>query len=125
MSKPFTFSPNFVVYQLLGLCVLSRGRRWSKTLGLVFLSISLTYTGLAQTPPAPDWVWALKVGIPSVGYRITTDALGNSYVVGYFRGTFTVGNRTLTSEQGEGYVITYNATGKALWRNSSEVLEEV
>jgi hypothetical protein len=55
----------------------------------------------------PDWIWAKQFGgsAPDAGTAVTSDAMGNIYVAGYFSGTLIVGNDTLESTGANDMVI--------------------
>jgi hypothetical protein len=79
----------------------------------------ITNTVRAQ---APTWTWAKQVGDTSVeaGTGITTDSLGNVYVVGYFAtNSIVIGTSTLTNAGPVGnwdfYIVKYDAAGNVLW----------
>lgn len=62
--------------------------------------------------------WAKKAGGNPFdrGYGIATDAAGNSYTTGYFRGTVAFGSTTLISSGGDDiYVAKLDAAGNFLW----------
>ncbi|MDX5419843.1 MAG: gliding motility-associated C-terminal domain-containing protein [Hymenobacteraceae bacterium] len=86
------------------------------TLVSFVLSIIITPV-LAQTNNPPEWEWSRKITGTSMGNGIIVDSKGNSYTSGYFNGSVTIGNTTLTSDKpyGEGYVAKYDATGKEVW----------
>jgi len=75
-----------------------------------FGSYSLISSGLydifvAMMDTDGNWLWANKAGGNSedVGYGITIDVAGNSYVTGIFMGTATYGSYSLTSSGSYGY----------------------
>ncbi|QYX33118.1 SBBP repeat-containing protein [Sphaerospermopsis torques-reginae] len=90
-----------------------------------FGNTTLTHTGLgssdafiAKLDSNKNVLWAQKlVGASSAqGFGITVDESGNSYATGFFTGTATFGNTTLTSAGNEDAFITkLNSSGKFLW----------
>ena len=66
----------------------------------------------------PTWEWAVKHGGTSndFGTEICTDAAGNSYMIGYFSGTITVGGLQLVSlGSSDVCVIKSNSLGEVEW----------
>ncbi|EWM20836.1 secreted protein [Nannochloropsis gaditana] len=66
-------------------------------------------------------VWAQSFGgiASNEGYDIAVDASGSSYTTGYFQGTMTVGNTTLTAVGSSGiYMIKLNLDGNPVWAQS-------
>ncbi|MBP7310232.1 MAG: SBBP repeat-containing protein [Candidatus Cloacimonetes bacterium] len=90
-----------------------------------FGSTTLTSSGsyytdifVVKLDPNGNWLWAKQAGGESddVGYGIATDAYGNSYVTGYFRGTASFGSTTLTSSgYGDVFVAKLDTNGNWLW----------
>jgi len=67
-------------------------------------------------------VWAESAGGTSYdkGQCITTDALGNTYVIGYFQGTANFGTNTLISAGGlDIFIAKYNTDGECIWAKSA------
>ncbi|MCE3295727.1 MAG: hypothetical protein K0R65_1441, partial [Crocinitomicaceae bacterium] len=66
---------------------------------------------LAQQNDPPQWTWAKNVGGSAIS--MTSDSIGNSYVVGLHSSNVTFGSTTLA---GSGvYVVKYDSTGAVLW----------
>lgn len=79
------------------------------TLGLLIFASSCH----AQTF---DWVVSSGSSLRDKGFGIDVDAVGNSYVTGYFQGTMVMGTYTLTAIGGEDvFVAKYNSAGNVLW----------
>lgn len=70
---------------------------------------------------APEWCWATQAGgtggtSDSYVYNIITDSSGNSFVVGYFRGSVTFGTTSLTSSGSEDiFIAKLDANSNWLW----------
>lgn len=66
-------------------------------------------------------VWAKRAGGTSqdLPYSVKTDALGNSYMVGYFYNSITMGATTLTASGEDMFVAKYDATGNVTWAKST------
>ncbi len=82
---------------------------------LLFLLLAVTGAIHAQTE---DWLWAKKAGGASydIGYNISTDTSGNSYVTGSFSGTANFGSTSLTSSGvSDIFVAKLDASGDYLW----------
>jgi hypothetical protein len=65
-----------------------------------------------------DFLWAAQAGgvDDDGGYGIATDGLGNSLVIGFFSGTATFGDTTLTCEGWfDTFIAAYDADGEFLW----------
>jgi hypothetical protein len=85
------------------------------------IAIGLVLTSIAQTP---NYQWAKGAGSTDVDNALDncTDANGNLYVVGYFKGfniNFGTGlliNSASTAE--EAYIVKYDSLGTALWARS-------
>ncbi len=104
-----------------GNCFVTGYFRGSATFG----STSLTSSGndeifIAKLDSSGNWLWACKAG--GTGYDdgndITADNNGNCYVTGYFWGTATFGNTSLTSSSGYGYdvfAVKIGTNGNWLW----------
>ena len=70
----------------------------------------------------PDWLWAEKAGGSDwdEGYGISTDADGNSYITGQFKGTASFGSFTLTSIGDDDiFVAKISADGNWLWAENA------
>ncbi len=91
-----------------------------KTFFLSLLTLAQLYIN-AQT----DFVWAKRIGGTSVDFSndIATDANGNTYTTGYFRGTvdFDPGTDTfnLTSLDDKFFICKFDAEGNLLWAKTS------
>ncbi len=83
-------------------------------LRLLLLLLLLAVKREAQAQ-APAWQWASTPGI-GVGNVTTVDALGNTYVAGYFWGTATFGTTILTNSGViNGFVAKLSPAGAYLW----------
>ena len=90
---------------------------------ITFGSTTLTSSGeydifIAKLDSSGDWKWATKAGGTSTdhGFGIAVDASGNSYVAGYFKGTATFGDTTLTSNGDyDIFVAKLDSSGNWLW----------
>ncbi|MCK4311168.1 MAG: SBBP repeat-containing protein [Candidatus Cloacimonetes bacterium] len=88
-----------------------------------FGSYSLTSSGdsdifVAKIDADGNWQWATKAGGTGsdVGFVITIDDAGNSYVTGFFSDTATFGSYSLTSSGGEDiFVAKIDADGNWQW----------
>jgi hypothetical protein len=82
-------------------------------LALVFINVN------AQ---APDWAWAKSISGPSADaiYGITTDTLGNVYIIGDFGSTINLGTTTLTSAGNQDiFIVKYDPAGNVIWAKSA------
>ena len=88
-----------------------------------FGSQTLTSSGrtdvfVARLDPSGNWLWAVKAGGTEFdkGHDIAVDNAGNAWVTGYFTGTATFGNQTLTSSGEEDiFVARLGPSGNWLW----------
>ena len=91
-----------------------------------FGSHTLTSVGVedifvAKLDASGNWLWAVQAGglYQDMGIGISVDGAGNAYVSGYFHGTATFGNQTLTAigeeELGDIFVAKLDASGNWLW----------
>ncbi len=65
-----------------------------------------------------EWLWAVSAGGTSMdeGCGVAVDTLGNAYITGFFSGTATFGNTTLTSQGGvDVFVAKLNTNGDWQW----------
>lgn len=92
--------------------------------GLGFALFLLTFTGASGTMTlhasghAPQFAWALNCGGEGddLGWNITSDAAGNTFVVGSFSGVATFGTTNLTSRGGlDMFLMKVDASGHVLW----------
>ena len=68
---------------------------------------------------SPDWAKSFGGSGSEFGNGIAVDASGNSYTTGYFQGSMTVGNTTLTAVGNyDMFVIKLDASGSPLWAKS-------
>jgi hypothetical protein len=66
----------------------------------------------------PGWIWVKQLGGSGsdVGQAITSDAMGNIYVAGYFSGTMVIDNDTLNSNgMTDMLIMKLSQTGYPLW----------
>lgn len=73
---------------------------------------------IAKLGASGTWLWAVNAGGGSwdEGYDIDVDVEGNAFVAGYFNGTATFGNQTLTAGGGSDiFVAKLNSNGNWLW----------
>jgi hypothetical protein len=92
---------------------------------LIFILMFL-FTGLLFSQGTPEWLWASQAGGTFVdhGYTVTSDESGNSFVAGWFYGTITVGETTLTTNGlGDIFVAKLNSEGDFLWAKSAGGIE--
>jgi hypothetical protein len=85
------------------------------TLLLLLNLFLLVFNASAQSPP---WQWGYSAGGPGndLGYGISTDAFGNSYVTGRFNATDSFGSFTVSSYGGPDiFFAKYNSAGTCLW----------
>jgi hypothetical protein len=93
---------------------------------IIFIFIFLI-TGFYSYSQSPVWSWASSAGGSGedVGSGIITDAIGNSYVAGYFSSpSITLGNTTLINADPSGntddlLIVKFDKTGNVLWASSS------
>ena len=70
---------------------------------------------------SPLWAKSFGGSGEESGIDIAVDASGNSYTTGYFQGSMTVGNTTLTAVgNNDMFVIKLDASGSPLWAKSFE-----
>lgn len=64
-----------------------------------------------------DFLWARKVGgfDRDIGYKITVDSLGNSYVMGEFYGIISFGDSIQLTGGSDGFITKLNDQGEFLW----------
>jgi hypothetical protein len=78
----------------------------------------LCFIPLLVFSETPEWQWAKQAGGNNFnsGKDIVTDEYGNFYVTGFFQGTATFGEHTITTEGGfDMFVVKYDSEGEALW----------
>lgn len=92
-----------------------------RAIALNFLVVAALWVsvswGATQT-----WTWAQQADVTAASSNasasaVTTDAAGNTYVSGTFKGTIRVGTHTLTSSSGytDVYLAKYDSAGTVLW----------
>lgn len=83
---------------------------------------------LAKYDSSGTVLWAKKAGGTGTdsGHDVATDALGNSYVAGFFTSpTLVFGSTTLTNLGGSDiFIVKYDTTGTALWAKSAGDFDE-
>ena len=73
---------------------------------------------VAKLDSSGNWLWARQAGGTSndYGYSIAIDSSGNSYVTGYFYGTASFGDSTLTNSGNQDiFVAKLDSSGNWLW----------
>ena len=76
---------------------------------------------VAKLDASGNWIWVVQAGGTdyNAANGIALDGAGNAYVNGYFHGTATFGNHTLTAigeeDQGDLFVAKLDASGNWLW----------
>jgi ELWxxDGT repeat protein len=91
-----------------------------------FGSTSLTSSAyndifVAKLSSSGSWQWVVKAGGSSSdnGMGIAVDSSGNAYVTGYFLGTATFGNTSLTSNGGsDAFIGQVDSSGNWVWANN-------
>ncbi len=93
------------------------------TIGTTSLSSSGTFDSfVAKITTDGTFTWAKRMGGNNAdeGTGIATDAAGNSYLTGYFRGTADFGGTNLTSAGANDiYVVKINTLGQTLWASKA------
>lgn len=92
--------------------------RGNATFGTTTLWASNTDGFVAKLNPQGQYLWAVKTGGSTFGasYGIAVDASGNSYVTGFFQGTATFGDTTLTSSgSSDIFIAKLNSQGQYVW----------
>ncbi len=91
-----------------------------KKLKLIVIALLLSINSFSQ---APGWAWAKSVGGNSFdsALSVTTDAVGNVYVTGFFGSPTLVFGATILTHAGGGdmYLAKYDASGNVLWAKSA------
>jgi len=91
-----------------------------KKLLLISIFVSFVVFADAQTP---DWEWARSAGGTSYdeAYSVAVDAIGNSYLAGYFLSpSITFGTTTLTNAaRSNFFLVKYDPAGNVLWAKSA------
>lgn len=88
-----------------------------------FGGVSLTSAGsndmfISKIDPQGQVLWAIQGGgtDDDAGYAISSDANGNSYFTGYFKGTATFGNSTFSSSGNRDLIVgKLDPSGQMLW----------
>ncbi|MBW6514231.1 MAG: SBBP repeat-containing protein [Candidatus Syntrophosphaera sp.] len=84
----------------------------------ILLSVALICCATLLSAQAPDWLWVESTGSTEydVGYGVSTDSAGNSYVIGYFEESVTFGDLTLTSAgSSDIFVAKLGPSGNWIW----------
>jgi hypothetical protein len=70
---------------------------------------------------SPAWAWAKGAGgtYPDIGCDIAVDIFGNTYVMGWYVGSVTFGDITLTSWSSQVFVAKLSPSGVWLWATST------
>ncbi|MCB0835703.1 MAG: T9SS type A sorting domain-containing protein [Bacteroidetes bacterium] len=93
----------------------------SASFGGIPLSMGSSQTGyfVVKFDPQGNGIWGLAgTGSSHVyGTGITVNQLGESYTMGYYAGSFTVGGQTLTSlnNQTNAFIVKHDASGTPIW----------
>ena len=89
---------------------------------LIFYSCLLMISILSVNAQTPNWQWAKSAGGTgsAFGLIVSTDAIGNVFMTGYFKSpTITFGTTTLTNAgSNDIFIVKYDATGNVLWAKS-------
>lgn len=89
----------------------------------LFLGLVVLFLAFYLKPQSSNWIWAKNCGSikDDDGYSISTDVLGNIYVVGNFKGPYTtIGSYNLINTDNTGnssdvFIAKYDANGNVLW----------
>ncbi|MEO8086804.1 MAG: FlgD immunoglobulin-like domain containing protein [Bacteroidota bacterium] len=99
----------------------SAGRSFNVVGQLILLLILIST--IETTAQSPSWIWAKSAGGTDDDRSLgsSTDAGGNVFVTGYFRGpSITFGSTTLTNAGGTDiFVVKYSPSGNVLWATSA------
>lgn len=92
---------------------------------ITFGSVTLTASSgnnfyLVKYDAAGNVLWANTANGIAEGYTVTTDALNNVIVAGYYDGASTSfsGNTLINSGNGDSFIVKYDGTGNLIWATS-------
>lgn len=102
-----------------GNCFVTGAFRGTATFGTASLVSAGNYDGfVAKYDSTGVFLWARSAGgtLEDKAQSITTDAIGNCYVIGFFNGTATVGTTILTSaDSSDVWIAKYDSAGTSVW----------
>jgi hypothetical protein len=94
----------------------------------IILTMILAFLIIHARAQAPNWAWAKGAGSMDWenGRRITNDAFGNAYVMGWFDGpSITFGTTILTNHGGTDiFIAKYDVNGSLIWAKSIGGLDD-
>jgi len=89
---------------------------------LIFYFCLFLISIISVNAQTPNWQWAKSAGGTgsAFGLLVSTDAIGNVFMTGYFKSpTITFGTTTLTNAgSNDIFIVKYDATGIVLWAKS-------
>jgi hypothetical protein len=102
-----------------GNCFIAGSFRGTATFGTTSLISAGNYDGfVAKYDSTGVFMWAQRAGgtLEDRAQSISTDAIGNCYVIGFFNGTATVGTTILTSaDSTDIWIAKYDPAGTSVW----------
>ncbi|MES2140406.1 MAG: SBBP repeat-containing protein [Bacteroidota bacterium] len=106
-----------------GNCFIAGAFRGTATFGTTSLISAGNYDGfVAKYDSAGVFKWAKSAGglLEDRAQSISTDAIGNCYVIGFYNGSATVGTTPLTSvDSSDVWIAKYDPTGAFVWAKSA------